>query len=375
LPAEVTVAALPGLKATVLWSTFALAFVFGAVAQRTNFCTMGAVADIVNFGDWTRMRQWLLAIAVAILGTTALATAGVIDLSKTLYTAPRFSLLSYVAGGFTFGFGMVLAGGCGSRTLVRLGGGSLKSMIVFVVLGVTAFITLRGALAVLRAGVLDPVGGQFASTQDLPALLAAATGIAKLQWHWIVAALISGALLVFVCATREFLRFDNLLAGIAIGGVIVGVWYVSGHIGHLAEHPETLEETFLATNSGRMESLSFVAPVAYTFDWLMFFSDKSKVITLGIAAVLGMIAGSTAYALASRSFRWEGFRDTEDTANHIIGAILMGFGGVTALGCTVGQGLSGMSTLALGSIIAWLSIIGGAVAGVKYQAWRLERSA
>jgi len=375
LPAEVTVAALPGLKATVLWSTFALAFVFGAVAQRTNFCTMGAVADIVNFGDWTRMRQWLLAIAVAILGTTALATAGVIDLSKTLYTAPRFSLLSYVAGGLTFGFGMVLAGGCGSRTLVRLGGGSLKSLIVVVVLGVTAFITLRGALAVLRAGVLDPVGGQFASTQDLPALLAAATGIAKLQWHWIVAALISGALLVFVCATREFLRFDNLLAGIAIGGVIVGVWYVSGHIGHLAEHPETLEETFLATNSGRMESLSFVAPIAYTFDWLMFFSDKSKVITLGIAAVLGMIAGSTAYALASRSFRWEGFRDTEDTANHIIGAILMGFGGVTALGCTVGQGLSGMSTLALGSIIAWLSIIGGAVAGVKYQAWRLERSA
>ncbi len=375
MPAEITVAALPGLKATVLWSTFALAFVFGAVAQRTNFCTMGAVADIVNFGDWTRMRQWLLAIAVAILGTTALATAGVIDLSKTLYTAPRFNLLSYVAGGLTFGFGMVLAGGCGSRTLVRLGGGSLKSMIVFVVLGVTAFITLRGALAVLRAGALDPVGGQFASTQDLPALLAAATGIAKPLLQWLVAAIVAGALLVTVFANREFLRFDNLLAGVAIGGVIVGVWYVSGHIGHLAEHPETLEETFLATNSGRMESLSFVAPIAYTFDWLMFFSDKSKVITLGIAAVLGMIAGSTAYALASRSFRWEGFRDTEDTANHIIGAILMGFGGVTALGCTVGQGLSGMSTLALGSIIAWLSIIAGAVAGVKYQARRLEHSA
>ena len=354
--------------------TFALAFAFGAVAQRTGFCTMGAVADIVNFSDWTRMRQWLLAIAVAILGTTALAASGAIELSKTIYTAPRFTLLSYVAGGVAFGFGMVLAGGCGSRTLVRLGGGSLKSLIVFVVLGITAFITLRGALGVLRVGLIEPVGTQFAGTQDLPSLLAAATGIAKPLLQWLVAALVAGVLLAFVFARRDFLRFDNLLAGVAIGGVIVGVWYVSGHVGHVAEHPETLEDTFIATNSGRMESLSFVAPIAYTFDWLMFFSDKSKVVTLGIAAVLGMIAGSAAYALASRSFRWEGFRDTEDTANHVIGAALMGFGGITALGCTVGQGLSGMSTLALGSIIAWLSIIGGAVAGVKYQAWRLMRS-
>lgn len=374
MPAEITAADLPGLRAAVLWATFALAFVFGAVAQRTNFCTMGAVADIVNFGDWTRMRQWLLAIAVAILGTTALAAGGAIDVSKTIYTAPRFTLLSYVVGGLAFGFGMVLAGGCGSKTLIRMGGGSLKSTIVFIVLGITAFITLRGALAVFRTGALDPVGGQFASTQDLPSLLAGASGIAKLQLQWIVAAIAAGALLAFVFRRRDFLNFDNLLAGIAIGGVIIGVWYVSGHVGHLAEHPETLEETFLATNSGRMESLSFVAPIAYTFDWLMFFSDKSKLITIGIAAVLGMIAGSAAYAIASGRFRWEGFRNTEDTASHIVGAMLMGFGGVTALGCTVGQGLSGMSTLALGSIVAWLSIIGGAVAGVKYQAWRLERA-
>jgi len=371
---EITAAALPGLKATVLWSTFALAFVFGAVAQRTSFCTMGAVADIVNFGDWTRMRQWLLAIAVAILGTAALAVSGAIDLSKTFYTAPRFTLASYVVGGLVFGFGMVLAGGCGSRTLVRVGGGSLKSMIVFLVLGVTAFITLRGALGVFRVGVLDPVGGQFASTQDLPTLLAGASGLAKPQLQWIVAAVVAGALLVFVFARRDFVGFDNLLAGLAIGGVIVGVWYVSGHLGHLSEHPETLDEVFLATNSGRMESLSFVAPIAHTLDWLMFFSDRSKVMTLGIAAVVGMIAGSATYAITSRSFRWEGFRDTEDTANHLVGAALMGFGGVTALGCTVGQGLSGMSTLALGSIVVWLSIIAGAITGVKYQAWRLAHS-
>jgi uncharacterized protein len=131
----------------------------------------------------------------------------------------------------------------------------------------------------------------------------------------------------------------------------------------------------LRTNSGRMESLSFVAPVAYTIDYLMFFSDTSKVVTIGIAAVLGMITGSTAYALVAGQFRWEGFRDTEDTANHLVGAALMGFGGVTALGCTVGQGLSGVSTLAIGSFIAVAAIVAGAVLALKYQAWRLDRIA
>jgi hypothetical protein len=367
--------ALPGLTATVVWSTFALAFVFGAIAQRTNFCTMGAVADIVNFGDWTRMRQWLLAIGVAIIGTSLLAASGQVDASKALYTAPRFTVLSYVLGGFLFGFGMVLAGGCGSKTLVRAGGGSLKSLVVFIMLGLTAYITLRGALGVLRVNALDPVGTTLAGSQDLPALLARGTGVSKATLQVTLGLLVGGAFAVFALARRDFRTFDNVLAGAGIGAVIAGVWYVSGHIGHLEEHPLTLEEAFLATNSGRMESLSFVAPISYTLDWLMLFSDKSRVISLGIAGVLGMVAGSAVYALATSAFRWEGFRDTEDTANHLAGGALMGFGGVTALGCTVGQGLSGVSTLAVGSFIALASIIAGAVAGVKYQAWRIERTA
>jgi hypothetical protein len=124
-----------------------------------------------------------------------------------------------------------------------------------------------------------------------------------------------------------------------------------------------------------MESLTFVAPIAHTLDWLMFASDRSKVLTLGIAAVLGTIAGSAAQAVASGRFRWEGFTNTEDTANHLVGGVLMGFGGVTALGCTIGQGLSGLSTLALGSFLAFGAIVAGAVAGVKYQAWRVEKFA
>jgi hypothetical protein len=148
---------------------------------------------------------------------------------------------------------------------------------------------------------------------------------------------------------------------------------VSGVVGHVEEHPETLQEAFIATNTGRLESFSFVAPLAYTLEYLMLWTDKSKIITYGIASAAGVIAGSAAYALATRSFRWEGFHSAEDTANHIVGGMLMGFGGVTALGCTIGQGITGFSTLAVGSILTFLAIIAGSATTMKYQYWRLSR--
>ena len=363
---------LVALSTIVVASVFALAFAFGAITQRTDFCTMGSVADIVTFGDWTRMRQWLLAIAIAILGTNILAATGVIDTADSFYTSPRFVPLAYAIGGLLFGFGMVLTGGCGSKSLVRAGGGSLKSLVVLVVLGIVAYISLRGLLAVFRVGVIEPVGARLGTSQDLPSLLVG-VGISKSALQLGLALLASGFLLVVVFRDRGFRTFDNLLAGLGIGAIIVAAWAISGTIGHVDEHPATLQEAFLRTNSGRMESLSFVAPVAYTLDYLMFFSDTSKVVTIGIAAVFGMIAGSAAYAVAAGKFRWEGFRDTEDTANHLVGAALMGFGGVTALGCTVGQGLSGVSTLAVGSFIAVAGIVAGAVLALKYQAWRLDQ--
>ena len=360
------------LGKVVVACAFVLGVLFGAISQRANFCTMGSVADIVAFGDWTRMRQWLLAIAVAIVGTNLLAAAGVIDTADSFYTAPRFMPLSYVGGGLLFGIGMVLAGGCPSKTLVRVGGGSLKSLVVAIVIGVVAYISLRGLLAVFRVSVIEVVDLEFATTQDLPSLLTL-TGLAKPVAQAAAGLGFAGALAIFVFRDRDFRHFDNLLAGFGIGAIIVVAWVVSGVLGHVAEHPRTLEEAFLRTNSGRMESLSFVAPTAYTLDYLMLFSDASRVITLGVAAVIGAIAGSALTAIASGRFRWEGFRDTEDTANHLVGGALMGFGGVTALGCTIGQGLSGASTLALGSFLALASIIAGAVLGLKYQSWRLER--
>ena len=365
---------LPGLVAGMLWAVFALAVVFGAISQRTHFCTMGAIADIVNMGDWTRMRMWVMAIAVATIGFNALVALGWVQAGNSIYAAPRLLWASNLVGGLMFGFGMVLASGCGSKTLVRVGGGSLKSLVVLLVLGLAAAATLRGITGVARVATVDALAIQLPTTQDLPSLLAHASGGARgTLAAWLGAAL--GLVLFGWCLRRpEGRSAEVLIAGIGIGAVIVGVWWVSGRLGHLAEHPLTLEEAFLATDSKRMESLSFVAPVAYTLDWLMLFSDKSRVLSLGVVAVLGVIVGSASTALLGRTFRWEGLGGTEDTANHLIGAVLMGVGGVTAMGCTIGQGISGVSTLALGSFIALAAIVCGGWLALRWQIWRVARS-
>lgn len=359
---------------TVLWLVFGVAFAVGALLQKTRFCTMGAVADIVNMGDWNRMRMWFLAIGVAILGSTALHAAGVIDLDKSMYRSSSFPWLSYLVGGFSFGSGMVLASGCGAKTLVRIGGGSLKALVVCLALGITAYITLRGILGIFRVKVLEKASFSFSGGQDLPALLTQA-GVDPGLALWGSALTVGGGLIALALASRPFRTPDNLLGGIGVGLAVVAAWYISGHVGYLAEDPETLQEAFIATNSGRLEALSFVAPQAYGLELLMLWSDSSRKLTFGIAAALGVIAGSAAWAIATRTFRWEGFRDTEDTAGHLLGAVLMGFGGITAMGCTVGQGISGISTLALGSFLTFHAIIVGAVVALKYQYRRLMRTA
>lgn len=353
---------------------FALAFVFGAVATRVSFCTMGAISDVVNMGDWRRMRMWLLAIAVAIAGTAALQAAGLIDTAKTIYTSAQVPWLSHLVGGALFGFGMTLASGCGSKTLIRAGAGNLKSLVVLTFLAIGAYMTLKGAFAPLRAFGLDPLRLDLtgvAKTSDLPAL-AGALGLGHAARF--LPLVVAAALAFAVFADREFRASRELvIGGLIVGAVIVAGWYVSGHLGYLAEDPQTLEEHYVATNSGRMESFSFVAPAAYLLELLILWTDQSRVLTFGIAAVLGMLAGSLVMSIAMRSFRWEGFGSVEDIGNHIVGGLMMGFGGVTALGCTIGQGLTGVSTLAIGSILTFFAIIGGCVLALRYQMWRLER--
>ncbi len=358
----------------VLWAAFSVAVVFGAIGQRTHFCTMGAVSDIVVMGDWMRMRMWALAAGVAIMGFQVLAWTGAIDPAQTLYASSRFIWLSALVGGMLFGLGMVLGSGCGSKTLIRVGGGNLKSLVVFVVMGLTGYATIKGITAVARASTVDRVALDLTVQASLPVWLSQWTGLSASSLGLALGLSLGGALALWALSSAALRHWEGLLGGLGIGAAVVAMWWVSGHLGFVAEHPETLQPVYLATNSGRMEAFSFVAPIAYTLDWLMFFSDKSKLLTVGVVSVLGVVVGSAAQALARGNFRWEGFRETQDTANHLLGGVLMGVGGVTAMGCTIGQGLSGLSTLSLSSFVALGGILLGGWLGLRWQMWRLEQS-
>lgn len=365
MPAEIV-----SLQHAAAWWAFALSFVFGAVTQRSNFCTMGAISDIANFGDWTRARMAFAAVGVAIVGVAVLKMTGTVDVAKSFYVAPKFIWLSHIVGGLAFGFGMTLASGCGSKTLIRVGSGSLRALVTLLVMGLFAWFTLRGVLGVLRVSTFDQVAVTFASSQDIPSLIGlTGTGASSL------AIAVGVALLAFAFLGKEFRAEKwNWIGGLLVGATVIAGWYATGKVGFIAEHPESLEAAWVSTNSGRPESLTFTAPPAYLLELLAFWSDKSKFVTFGIASVLGVIAGAAAMSLATKTFRWEGFANTEDLSNHLVGAALMGFGGVLALGCTVGQGLSGMSTLALGSLVTVAAIVLGCRAALAYQMWRLEKT-
>ncbi|TAH51839.1 MAG: YeeE/YedE family protein [Betaproteobacteria bacterium] len=362
------------ITGTVLWLAVAIGATFGFVGSRTRFCTMGAISDVVHMGDWNRMRMWMLAMATAVAGTTALQLAGLLDASKTIYTGSRLAWLSHLVGGAAFGAGMTLASGCGARTLIRIGGGNLKSVVVFAFFAISALMTMRGLFGVWRARFLDPVAIALPHGQDLPAFLAAG-GFAPSTALVAAAAALAVPLLIAALRRREAWTADILVGGIVTGTLVVAGWYVTGHLGHLAEHPDTLDEAFLATSSNRAESLTFVAPLAYALDLLMLWSDASRVLSFGVASAGGVVAGAAVHAVLSGSFRIESFRDADDLVRHIAGAVLMGFGGVTALGCTIGQGISGLSTLALGAMLTTAAIILGAAVTMKLQYHLMARAA
>jgi uncharacterized protein len=357
----------------VLWATFAASVAFGAIVQRTGFCTMGAITDAAALGEWTRMRQWALAAATAMAGFAALVALGVLTPEQTLYASKRWMWLSALTGGAIFGFGMVLASGCVSKTLVRVGGGNLKSLVVMLVVGLSAFMTLKGLAAVARSATVDRVSVDFGVNASLGALVAPLLAVDPRWAAVVLGAAGAGLLAAWALRTPESRHAGNLLAGAGVGAAVLALWWITGSFGHVAEHPETLADTFLATNSTRAEGLSFVSPVAYALDWLMFYSDVNKHLTVGIVSVAGVLCGSAAVALARRSFRWEGFAGTGDLGHHLAGGALMGIGGVTALGCSIGQGVSGLSTLSLTSVTAVAAMVAGALGGLRYQEWRLER--
>jgi uncharacterized membrane protein YedE/YeeE len=351
----------------VLALSFTIAVVFGWVAQRARFCTMGAISDLVITGDWTRMRMWLAAAGTAIIGFNAMVFLGWVDAANSIYAGPRVVWLSAIVGGLMFGVGMVLASGCTSKNLLRAGTGNLKSVVVLMVVALCGFATLKGITAVVRVAALDSTAATVATHQDLPTLAAAILGTGTRAAAAALGATLGGALLLGAFYSRANRSAELVLGGVSIGALVVAAWWTSGVLGFVAENPSTLEPTFVATNSRRMEALSFVSAVSYTTDYLLFFSDRSKALTIGIVSALGLPVGAFLYSTFSHSFRWEGFRSIPDLRNHLIGGALMGVGGVTALGCTIGQGLSGLSTLSLTSFLAVAATVTGAVVTVKAQ--------
>ncbi|MDE2418482.1 MAG: YeeE/YedE family protein [Burkholderiales bacterium] len=355
----------------VVWGGFALAFVFGIVASKTNFCTMGAISDVVNMEHWGRMRTWLLAIAVAVAGANLLHYFDLVDLSKSVYQRPVLPWLSMLLGGTLFGIGMTIAGGCANKNLLRLGGGSVRSLVVLTFISISSYMTLKGLFGQWRANYLDPVAvdlsGLGMKSQSLAELLARLTGQPGKTVVLALLCFVSLGLLAFIFKDKRFrANTIQIFGAITLGLLVVAGWYLTGHIG-FAESPETLEMTYFGTNTRTIESFSFVAPIAYSLEMLMLWTDKSLRMTFGIATVSGVVLGSLAYALSTRTFRWEGFASLEDLRNQLVGAVLMGFGGVTAMGCTVGQGLSGISTLSLGSMLTLTGIVTGAVLTMKWQ--------
>ena len=365
---------LPALTRQVLAAAFGLAVIFGALCQRTRFCTMGAISDVYTMGDWRRARLWMAASGAAMLGFQALAASGAIAADASIYTGNRLLWLSALVGGALFGFGMVLGSGCISRNLVRLGGGNLKSLVVLLVAALAAGATLRGLTAVIRVGSVEKVFVDLPSGQSLPVLAAQLAGGSTTAWAWGLAALLGLGLLLAACSGRGERIWPVLAIGTAVAAVVTALWWVSGHLGFLPEDPRTLEPVYLATNSRHMESLSTIAPLAYAVDWLLMFSDQSKVLTLGIATVGGIVVGAALMAWKERSFRWEGFAGVGDLGLHLVGAVCMGVGGIVAMGCTIGQGITGLSTLSLGSMLALVAMVAGAWVGLRYQEWRLERA-
>lgn len=334
-----------------------IGMLFGALTLGTNFCTMGALSDLHSFGDWRRFRAWMLAIAVSIAGAQGLDAAGVVDLSKSMYLAPRLDWLGNVIGGLLFGFGMIFAGGCASRNLARAGSGDMRALLVLVVIGISAYIALFGLLGPIRdwlAGATS-IGLQPMKTdsQGIGRIAAAVTGASGARLTYWLAAAIALALAVYAMRDKAFRSSPiHVLSGIGVGICITLGWAVTGL---------TFDEF---APEARPISLTYVRPTGDTLDWLERFT-AGRVPNFGVATVLGALLGAFLYALAAGKLRLTAFADRDDTLRNLFGAFLMGVGGVMALGCTIGQAITGVSTLALGSFITTAAIVTGGIVGLR----------
>jgi uncharacterized membrane protein YedE/YeeE len=377
----------------LLWGTFIIALIMGAVANKTNFCTMGAVSDWVNMGDKGRFRAWMLAIAVAVLGVVVLESLGMVNASNAFppYRGGQLIWAENLLGGLAFGIGMTLASGCGNKTLIRIGGGNLKSVMVLLVISVIAYFmvnpfpgTDKTLFSVLFYPWIRPLAIDTGVAQDLGTLIGGTESAVMVRL--VIGLILVAALLFFVFKSSEYRKsFDNILGGLVIGLAVLGAWYVSSNI-HIDADGDTLSllgyynqwDMLADSDAGKPAAGAVLSPQSYTFinpmgQTLGYATSgfSSSLLTFGVMALLGVIAGSFLWSLVTRSFRIEWFASVGDFVNHLVGAILMGFGGVLAMGCTIGQGITGVSTLAVGSFITLISIILGSALTMKVQYYKM----
>ena len=376
-----------------LWSTFILSVVLGAVVNKTNFCTMGAVSDMVNISDFGRFRAWLLAIAVATIGVSVFEYMELVDVSDTFppYRGNSLIYIENILGGFLFGIGMTFASGCGNKTLIRIGGGNIKSIMVFIIIAIIAYYMSnpfpdsdKTLYSALFYDWVNPLAISLDTKQDIGAMLGGSDNTQPMR---LVAGLVvASGMLFYIFKAADFRsNKDNILAGIAIGLIIVSAWYMSSNItvnaedshyslsDYYAEWDMLAEDDEGKPATGRTlspQSFTFINPIGQSFGYMKD-NFNPALLTFGLVSVFGVIFGSLLWSLISKSFRVEWFVDFKDFLNHFLGAILMGFGGVLALGCTIGQGITGMSTLALGSILTFISIIFGSALTMKIQYYKL----
>jgi len=367
----------------ILLYAFLLAVVMGALVNKTNFCTMGAVSDWVNMGDTGRFRAWLFAIAIAMGGLIILESSGLVNLDamelkdlRPPYRMANFEWLRYILGGVMFGIGMTLASGCANKTLVRVGGGNLKSLVVLVVASYFAYLMAKtNFYGVVFYSWMSPLAVDLAkygiSGQDVGRL---AVGLAGAESGINIRAIVGGIfillLMVYIWKSDDFRsRIDNIIGGAVVGLCIVAAWYITaGSMGQ-----EWLENTSFMDVPPRgvgAQSFTFTSPMADTFDYALHITNKNF-ITFGVMALAGVIVGSLLYSVIFRKFRIEWFQSGKDFVTHVVGAVLMGTGGVLALGCTIGQGVTGFSTMAVGSFMAFLSIVFGSALTMKIQYYKM----
>ncbi|WP_187393098.1 YeeE/YedE family protein [Maritimibacter fusiformis] len=350
-------AALENAATWVAWGGLVIGIVFGFTVHRTNFCTMGSISDIMSFGDWRRFRSWLMAAGVAIIGVAVIERTGVVDTGYSIYTSSTLQWGGHVIGGLLFGIGMVFAGGCVTKNLARAGGGDLRSFVVLGVIGVAGYMTIGGLFGPARVAVTAPMttdlAGLGAESQRIDGLLATLTGLGANTANIVTVAVIAGAILVWVFWDRAFRTSANhVLAGLVIGLCVLAGWVLTGlTFDDFADNPQ-------------VQSLSFVRPAGDTVDYLMRFTAYDAA-SFTVATLVGALLGAFLSAITNKSFAFATFSDSSDTLRNLFGAILMGIGGVSALGCTIGQSVTGFSTLALGSLITFVFIVIGGVIGMK----------